>query len=554
MSTDTPRERRVLVIGLDGGSWPVLDRFMRSGHMPTLERLVASGRRATLTSTIPPLTPVAWASFATGTNPGRHGVFGFLSPRDDPGSYSPPPVTSAAVRRPTLWRLVSEAGMKTAVLSVPLTYPPQPVNGRLVTGMFTPGPGARCTHPPSLKDDLIAHDCMPKFQLDFTLRRERGRGDAVLKRSLSGGAESYFSDLEDLTERLLRAARYLIDGPWDLFVTVLIGTDRLQHVLWDEIEAFDSNPDSPLSRRIAHFYSSVDDAISELVAAAGPGANVIVMSDHGFGPCAGRFALGRWLVEAGYAVHRPRRAYRAARGALDALGVKHVARRLVGRGAASRIVRGEFVPLDWSGSRAYFVPGSHGVRVNLRGREKHGVVEPGREFESLRAELRDRILKITDASSGCPVAANAWLAEEIYEGPETVWAPDVTVDPNPDLGYTLATGDLGAGDLVVASPKSRGSHRSDGILLLHGPGVKRAPEGAATHITDVAPTALRLLGLEPPSWMDGRPMTDAFEALPAARPIRVSDDTAEGGVPPESRREAEEDEIRRQLRNLGYVD
>lgn len=546
--------RRVLIIGLDGGTWSVLDRFVDAGAMPRLGSMLRSGHRASLLSTIPPTTPVAWASFSTGMDPGRHGVFGFLAPQRDPGSYSPPPVRRDAVQAPSLWRRLSDAGLSSVVLSVPLTYPPEPLNGAMVTGMFTPTSAPDSTCPAELRAELSSLGIMPKFQLDFARRRASGRGEDHLARALADNAEIYLEDISDLTNRQLTASLHLIRRPWDLFVTVFIATDRLQHVLWDEVEA--SPGDGLLGRRIADFYSSIDKAIGELVDAAGPEAAVIVMSDHGFGRCAGNYSVGRWLVDEGYARHSPSRAYGALRHALDALGLKRAASRAMGSGRIEGAVRRSFIPLDWSRTVAYFQPGTYGIRVNLKGREPRGIVAPGDDYDRLRREIRDCALEMTDAATGERVLSAARLREEVYDGPHLGWAPDVLLEPAPGPGYHLVLGDLSSPRRVAASPKTRGSHRREGILLVSGTGVQPGRSSSPAAISDIAPTVLWLLGQRGADEMDGDVLRYCFDRdfEPTGPRATSAGLTSRDIDAPRNTDSTEDDEISDRLRGLGYVD
>jgi predicted AlkP superfamily phosphohydrolase/phosphomutase len=540
----------VVVIGLDGGSWDVLDRLIGAGAMPFLGHLAESGVRANLMSTTPPITPVAWASFATGAGPGRHGVFGFLSQRDDPGSYAPPPVSRRSLELPTLWRRVSDAGRRATVLSVPLTYPPEPVNGFLISGMFTPPTAARSTYPAELRDELSADGSMPKFALDVSVARARGRADERLARSLDDGASVYFDDVNDMTERQRRATLHLMKRPWDLVVSVFVATDRIQHVFWPEIERVGGPREGPVEMRIRDAYRRVDTAVADIVEAAGDDAVVVLMSDHGFGPCPGKFGVGRWLVEAGYAAPRNRRLYRTVRNLLDALGLKGVARHAAGGGAVGRAVRREFLQFDWARTRAYFVPGSYGVRVNLRGREREGIVEPGNECDSLVSELKERLAGILDPAGRGPIFESVARREDVYEGPAVEWAPDLVLRPNPDVGYVPDVGPVTGGPLVRPARKSTGNHRQEGIFLVSGPGVRRRAS-VAPSIEDVAPTVLRLFGIAPPTEMDGRVLEECFETLPPGV------GSSAGATPPVSGdgayTEEEAEDVRRELESLGYL-
>jgi len=550
---------RVLIIGLDGGSWSVLDRYIELGHMPRLAELCAHGHRSDLISTNPPITPVAWSSFATGMNPGKHGVFGFLSPQAEPDSYLPPPVRRDSLRAPTLWRLVSDAGLRATVLSVPLTYPPEPVSGHLVSGMFTPDSATDSTYPRSLAGELAAAGMMPQFRLGARLGAATSEEAAASAEAMDEQAVAFFDALDDMTERLRRAALRLESEPWDLFVAVFMATDRLQHVLWDEVVGCD--PDSPLGRRLGEVYAGVDAAVGDLVDAAGPDAVTIVMSDHGFGRCAGNFSMSRWLVDEGFASYQPRRAYGTARRLAGAAGLRRLARRAMGRSSLGKTVRRSSLPLKWSETRAYLQPGTYGgVRVNLRGRESEGIVEPGQEYDDLRAELRERLTAIRDPETGGPIVSAVRFAEEVHEGPEVRWAPDVIVEPNPELGYHIAPGDPAKSELVWRDPKTRGGHRPEGIFLLSGRGVVRSDETATARIEDIAPTALWLLGLPVPGDMDGGELAGLFDGAPVVREIsRGSDgegpraDASDNG---ESEEQSEEDreEILSRLKDLGYVD
>ncbi|MCK4681206.1 alkaline phosphatase family protein [bacterium] len=543
---------KVLIIGLDGGTWSVLDRFMELGHMPFLKRLCGEGYRANLASTIPPLTPVAWSSFATGMNPGKHGVFGFLAPQSEPGSYSPPPVRRECILAPSLWRRLSEVGVRTTILSVPLTYPPEPVNGFMVSGMFTPDEAPDSTFPASLAGELRSQGAMPRFRLEYTSKEAARRRRVGFGEALRHAPEEYFTDVRDMTERLRRAALTLMEKPWDLLSLVFVATDRVQHVLWPEVMS--SDPESELGRLVAELYSLVDSAVEELVHAAGRDTVTILMSDHGFGPCGGTFSMMRWLMDAGFAHHRPRRLYGAAKRAVTSLGLADLAGRAVNRRHLGTAVRRSFIPLDWSRTRAYFQPGTYGIRVNLRGREANGIVEPGDEYQQLRAELLERVLSIEDPRTGIPVVTEAWPVEDVYEGGHLDWAPDLLLQPNPDLGYHLVPGNLSDRALVHEDARMHGSHRPDGILLVAGRGVRPNPTARRLRIVDIAPTVLWLLSQPVPPELDGRVISDAFVGEPARRefvsPECLRDASGETG----NYSAQDEAQIVERLRGLGYVD
>ena len=129
---------RFLVIGIDGGTFDLIRPWAEAGDLPNLARLMAEGVHGPLESTLPPVTAPAWSTFATGKNPGKHGVFDFILPMG--GRYDL--VNATSIHAPTLWQIISEAGLKCGVMNVPVTYPPAPINGFVIGGMLSPVSGA----------------------------------------------------------------------------------------------------------------------------------------------------------------------------------------------------------------------------------------------------------------------------------------------------------------------------------------------------------------------------------------------------------------------------
>ena len=127
---------RALVLGLDGASWELMDRFIAEGDLPNLESLCSGGLRAPLNSTMPPMTLPSWASMLTGTNPGKHGIFDFVH-RRRPG-WELEFANASHRRAPTLHQLLSEDGARVASLCVPTTWPPDPGNGVVISGFDSP--------------------------------------------------------------------------------------------------------------------------------------------------------------------------------------------------------------------------------------------------------------------------------------------------------------------------------------------------------------------------------------------------------------------------------
>ncbi len=153
---------KVCIIGIDGGSFTVIDHLVNQGRLPNLADVIADGSRATLMSTIPPLTPAAWASFYTGTNAGKHGVVDFFT--RIPDTYKLSPVNAGKVKGETLWSIASSAGKRVCVYNVPMTYPAAPVNGIMISGMDSPRLDEKAVYPAGFMEELLQN--IPGFTIE----------------------------------------------------------------------------------------------------------------------------------------------------------------------------------------------------------------------------------------------------------------------------------------------------------------------------------------------------------------------------------------------------
>ena len=584
----TETRRRLLIIGIDGGTWRLLDPMAARGLLPSLAGLVARGFRADLRSTIPPNSAAAWASFVTGKNPGRHGILRFQATRPSkelgreyrPGAYTFVNADSIAGRR--FWDVLGAAGRRCAVITVPMSYPPRPLNGILITGLLTP-PGARdFTWPRELAET------MPDYRIEQPL--------AAMGFDEAADRELVRSSIEILEMQARAALRLLAQEPWDLFFIVFTGTDRLQHRLWDHLdpEQWGRLPTCPsddakwgrlptcpsgdakwgrlptcpsddatfFREQLDRYYGLLDETIGHLVAAAGEQANCIVLSDHGFGPAPGRALYRRALArELGLIQGEGVGGFHSLRAFLERHNLvtgDRLRRLLAGtalRRVLSRVARVARVKEQeaWRTSRAYLVVLHKylgGIGIN---------VDPGDPaYEPLRTSLLEKLAAVRDPDTGARIVTQAWRREEIYHGARLGVCPDVLF--RIDERYGLAHGEAPGGRLVCEKRfRSQGIHRDEGILVLAGPDIERARSDAPFQIPDVTASALYLLGAPIPSDMDGRPIVEAIRAEYRDRhPVRVapaSADAEPAAVPEATWRSIEDEEaVADQLRDLGYLD
>jgi predicted AlkP superfamily phosphohydrolase/phosphomutase len=554
-----PSKRRVMVIGLDGATFDLLRPWIEDGTMPTLQRLMDSGASGVLTTTLPPISSSAWVSFATGKNPGKHGLVDFVHPRPD--SYQISIVSPQQRASQAIWNLLSKAGRKVGIVGMPVTYPPEQVNGYMISDFLTPSASDDYTYPSSLSDEL--EQAMGGFPL---LPNERYRSTKFTDR--------FIADMVADVEQRLEGALYLLDNKeWDFFFILFWSNDMLQHETWSLLDETHPSHDSQKADRyrdlVVDFHRRLDQAVRRLAEKAGPDDLVIVMSDHGFGPVHSFFLVNNWLREMGWLQLKKQPTtslkYALFRLGFTPLGVFHLAKALRlgflrrrfrfqrGGGLMKRLFL-SFSDVDWARTKAFAVGSFGQIYINLAGKRPQGIVQPGQEYEELREEIAARAMDIRDPRTGLPVVERAYRKEEIYSGPQVEKAPDLVLQTRNWEYMAFGHADFGARHVVEPIVGMSGHHRPEGIAVLSGQGIKSGATLQDANITDLAPTILYAMGIPIPSDMDGRVLTEAFSAdhLSAVQ-MQYSDELSQRTTGEEQYSLEDEEEIKERLRGLGYV-
>jgi predicted AlkP superfamily phosphohydrolase/phosphomutase len=546
---------KVCVIGLDGATFDVLDRWVGAGEMPNLARLMERSARADLLSTVPPVTGPAWTSMTTGVNPGRHGIFDFVKVRDS--GTKTRLVNSRDVLPPRIWDLFQQAGYGVGVYRVPVTYPATAVNGFMVTGLLTPPRGRYLSHPPELADTIRAagkHWLHPLGDREGVV----GRPPQILSADRSSMAV-----LRKLLEQFQPS----------FFMGVNSELDHMQHRAWAHCIGADGSEGTPEWETVRQFFRSLDDGIGWLVDFFGPEAYVFVASDHGFGHLDAVFGMNEWLAAHGYIkLRRARlgayklhvRAARAAKRALEAMGLLEAARavlrklRVVPDASSSKgsWVRHPMANLvDWSRTSALLRSSSaQGLYLNTPGRSLTPTLLTPQDRQDLLARLKADLLAIDDPETGEPLVTFLRDRDEVFEGPYVHDAPDLFLAMRNDavapVSYTGRPGWLGPTNVFS------GVHRPNGVFLAAGPDIR--PEVVPDlNILDVAPTVLHAAGLAVPRYMEGQVRMDLFrEGTAAGGEVRYSDaelDLSAAGKEPEFAEAEDTREVEKRLRDLGYL-
>lgn len=561
------RRPKVVVIGLDGATFDVMRPLMESGDLPHLASLAKAGAAdAELTSTFPFVTPTAFSSFMTGVNPGKHGVFDFT--QDAHGTYDAGPVVDYThIRAKTLWELLSEHGRRSTLVTVPFTYPPIPFNGLMVSiGNMTEG--RLSTYPAKLAEELVRNIGGYEERFCRVIREP----DGVPSRMF---ADYFIDQTRYQTDKVKQATLYLMQAhPWDLLMTVFVITDRFQHYFWRHMDsthpAHHPTRGAEYRHMIRDAYRQVDEAVGAILDAAPKDSHVIIMSDHGFGPLHYVFYTNRWLREHGLLEVHPQKTEweirsRPLERCLSRVGLGMVARRLpdvigtipiptMGTRTPSR--RTERV-IDWSRTRAYAT--KWGLNINLKSREPQGIVKPSEEYEALVEMIIQKLRLVQDPKTGKPLFDLVARKEDVYQGPYVGEAHDIVIAPN-TVPTELEQNPLYPEAIREITPADLGNgyHRLEGILMMKGPMI--APHAKLGHprLEDLAPTILYLMGLPIPDYMDGRVLASALRREVLDRyPVELVSATAHRReVAPSHRVEsvADDERIREQLKNLGYLD
>ncbi|HZQ05376.1 MAG TPA: alkaline phosphatase family protein [Anaerolineae bacterium] len=553
---------RVLVIGLDGATWDVLERWVRDGTMPNLARLRRNGAWGVLASSIPPITAAAWSTFMTGKRPGKHGVYHFINLFEQTENQVPELVSSRSIQAPALWDILGHHGRQVVLVNIPLTYPPRPVNGVMVTGLLTPRNAPVFTYPGELSQQITDY----KFDLDRFVDKSPFLDE--IDGEIVAPTLTLVNEFREMLEMRRRVTLSLMKSEaWDFYMVVFIGTDRMGHYLW-HYQAGTAGSD-PQSQELAHavreYYIRLDEIIGELVSEAGEGTTTLLMSDHGMGPKhTKRFHINNWLRNKGWLCAEQTRTRLSNPDSLvtrlgiprDRLG--RLVKRVPGL-AKSRVIKKAAdttaMQIDLEKSTAYAIPMFNhifGIRLNV----------PADSRLRWRMEIRSALEKIIDPTTGKRIVEDVIRGQDYYQGVYAKNIPDLIVMLNPDYGASFRLGRFSSVVTELQEHTRRGKHRMEGIFVASGPGIQASEEPLRNiAIEDVAPTTLALMGLPVPNDMDGRVLgemlTSEFTAahpIESGEPIGFWGGNGHSALAEPVMSEQDEAEIRERLAALGYLE
>ncbi len=454
----TQHNPKFMVYSIDGVPFGLMQRMFDEGVMPNLAKVARENTFRQMRSIQPCVSSVAWTCFSTGKNPGKHGIYGFIDRK--PGTWDLAFPNTNVMTSKTIWEILSEHGKRVFGMNVPVSYPPRQVNGVIIGGFLAPN-----------LDKIVYPDSESAYLKSINYRIDNDAAGARKDK------RAFVDDLRETHRTRMEAMfHYLDQEDWDFFHCHVMGSDRANHFLLEQMEQ--NHPE--FAPAFFNYYKQVDDSFGKLIARLPQEVPVLVFSDHGFCVIKNEVQLSKYLIDKGWTV--------------PAAQPQHP------------------LSIDPARSKAYcLIPGR--IFVNLQGREPGGIV-PLAEYQATREALAKDLMELK-APNGDPVVDKVIMREDVYwsdDGsmrdnltPEQTAQTDGTFGRAADLlaiphdGYDLKLGLVSPE--VFTKTEMEGMHTyHDAFMVARGIDL---PAGDDLEILMLARPILRKLGIEPPADLDG---------------------------------------------------
>jgi predicted AlkP superfamily phosphohydrolase/phosphomutase len=374
--------KKLLIIGLDGVAHDMLGGNGRPSLLPSLNRFCAPGQPLKMSVSLPEISAVSWSSFMTGTQPGEHGIFGFVDLT--PGTYRLRFPDFRDLKVPTFFDEFGLLDKRSVIINLPATYPARPIHGVLLSGFVAL----------NLENAVYPARYLPLLkQMGYQVDADAGKG--------KDKKTEFLADLHCLLKTRKQVADVLWEKEnWDVFMFTVTETDRLQHFLYD---AYSDNH-HPHHQDFLNFYHEVDQIIADFLerAAGREELEVILLSDHGFGPICREVYINPILIKYGFLN-------------LETGGAKNLA--------------------CISPTAKAFALDPSRIYVHQKNKFAKGRVQTG-DYHKIRQDLKQ--LFENHEVNGEKTISRAFFKEELYSGPQMTAAPDLVLLSKP--GYDLKAG------------------------------------------------------------------------------------------------------------------
>ncbi len=497
---------RILAIVLDAAEPSLIEKWIEDGNLPNLKRLQQQGAYGRLESVAGWLAEAVPYCFYTGRNPASHGAHCYVMFQKETMKFRPPGMDWLPIR--PFWRNFKKGGPRAIVLDVSNGPALEPFNGIEIAGWATQDALVPYqTYPPDLAKWIHAH-----------------YGSAILPDEMYGlvSKQDFMETRQLLIDVSRKFERLCIElmhkEPWDLFLAYLFTAHHGGHRLWSPINIKDSLTDSEktdLADSMRQVYIANDRAIGELVQATGEDVMVMVMSMHGMGVNNSRTWIFPEMLRRVMGVEAGSRSslIQIIKSLRDLIPVewRHQVKSRFPYGVRRWLTRTwRTSGFKWNETHAFnlFSDTQGWVRINLKGREVQGIVEPA-EYDALCQQISEGLKTFVDADTNEPIIKSIFRPHQAFEGERLDDLPDLIVnwvDSPAAMHRAVVSPQFGAIPWPTPghNPEGRsGNHRWEGFLLLAGKDIKPgAIENA--HILDLAPTILSLLEQPIPAEMEGK--------------------------------------------------
>lgn len=514
MNESYASSKRVLLIGIDGATFNIIQPLIAKGRLPFFKKLTTEGSYGVLNSDLPLNSAANWTSLFTGKNPGKHNIYDYLE--FDNSSYQPRLITNQSLQSEFIWNIASSQGLQTIVLNAPVASKPDPVNGIIVSGLLTRS-DQQFAYPEAISNELKAHNYLI---------------DSGFAKHLQ--PPQYFARMMKTLETQEQAFQMLIENhPWNLAILTLNALGKAQHDFWQEQELIES------------LYVQIDAFLQKLYQRFGENTYFVIVSHHGFKSVTKKFFVNEWLWELGlleknitvkksrltdiYDImfdnsdekENPLTNFLAKTGitkdnirSVFPLAVAELLKRAV-PWSIKKYFPMEYLDIEWSKTQAYFVSTQvQGININLAGREPQGIVQPGEEYENLRDKIISELYRLKDPYTLEHVIDEIYRKENLFRGDYLDNAPDIIFVPH-DYNYFLdpnkRTSRLFIGSANDNYDPVYSYHDPRGIFFISGPEIKTGHKMEQVDIYDIAPTILHLLDQPIPDDLDGEVLSQIRE-------------------------------------------
>lgn len=489
-------KRKVVVVGIDAADFELIQHFVSKGILKNFKKIITTGAFGPLKSTIPPFTAPAWTSFFTGVYPEKHGIYDFVKRKVD--SYDLQIVSSRDRKIKPIWSILSENGKKIGVVNVPMTYPPEKINGIMISGFpFSSKEKTNICFPGKLMRELEKNFGEYEF-------REENIGLETKNKKEKKGIHTYLSAMEKMFDISLYMMK---KDNFDLFITEIQETDSVQHNFWnfwdDKMSFFVKNKN--LSNCIEEVYQRVDEFIGAILERINGNCTLIIVSDHGFGRIGMYTSLSEWLVKNNFLKAKKKKeniknriskiflSKKRAEFFMNRLKMKKLSKYIpdfiLGFFLRHLTLKKSSVTLkdtEWEHTKAYSLGYPQYIYINLKDREPQGIVDV-KDYKKLVDKITRKLRQINTIDK---IFVKRGIPSNL-----------------PDISFTMK--EVSFFDKKPTKIPLQPGHRQNGIFIAYGKDIKKGKEIEA-NIVDIVPTILHIFDIPVPSYIDGRVLKEIF--------------------------------------------